>query len=572
MRLGGVLLATVVVVRRAWRRSRRSREASTVPRRSTRHPLLQIVGSHKRQFHLASLLSIFGQILDLVPALLIGWMAVVLITGKSAALVRLGLGSASSQLWFLAGATALVGVLIAALSFLADTLWRKLAQSVQHEWRTKVYAHLQRVKLRHLEAADTSYTLNVKCLLAGISSFAELVDELAEGRVTRRAQDPGGRTYHARTARPPAALTISWRHSAQEIDAAVRASDFGPHPNEFGTVKLWCPTGFVIVRAAEVCAEASTAPAGTVVSTSAAGMRVAPISHDIRLTQLTTLAGAALTPHALGLCPGYRLPELDSAQAETLTRAYREALWHEPYWVEQLSGLVPLELPARERSTAAAGRRMLPVKVPVAYPAEALLAATLAFLDRVTGAAEAGVGLRWHREPVADAQLFASTLPVRVLTAAGNFTAYRAEVGRRVREVAEHGTYTRDLVIRYPRLHDKHWIDQGLPITVELVDDLDLPAVPDPATALLVRTSRDGECRWLIADPVLSGQTGAQLRDAFVTFLHGLDDQASSGSPCSRPASGTCSPPGTTLPVRWPRPACQRCSRRRWRPCRRRWR
>jgi len=155
-RLGSVLLATVAVVRRAWRRSRRAQQASAVPLRSTRHPLLQIVGSHKRKFYLASLLTIFGQIFDLVPTLLIGLMAVVLITGKSAALVRLGLAGASSQLLFLAGATALAGVLIAALSFVTDLLWRNLAQSVQHQWRTTMYAHLQRVKLRYLEGERTA--------------------------------------------------------------------------------------------------------------------------------------------------------------------------------------------------------------------------------------------------------------------------------------------------------------------------------------------------------------------------------------------------------------------------------
>lgn len=206
-----------------------------------------------------------------------------------------------------------------------------------------------------IEATDTSHTLNVKCLLAGISSFAELVDELAGRRVTRIVQDPGLRTYHAKTARPPGALTISWRQSAQEMDAAVRATDFGTHPNEFGTVKLWSSAGFVVVRESEVCAELSTAPPGTVVSISPAGVTVATVSHDIRLARLTTPAGAALTPQTLGLRPGHRFPELDRAHTESLTVAYQDAMRHEPYWVERLADLAPLDAPHRERSTAAGG-------------------------------------------------------------------------------------------------------------------------------------------------------------------------------------------------------------------------
>ncbi|MGH2770859.1 MAG: ABC transporter ATP-binding protein [Actinomycetota bacterium] len=149
-------MATVVVFRRAWRRSGRSQQASTVPLRSTRHPLLQIIGSRRRRFYLASLLSILGQISDMVPFLLFGWMAVVLAAGKSAALVRLGLASTSGQLWFLAGATALAYIVAAALSFITRVLWRNLAQSVQHEWRTETYAHVQRVELRYLEGERTT--------------------------------------------------------------------------------------------------------------------------------------------------------------------------------------------------------------------------------------------------------------------------------------------------------------------------------------------------------------------------------------------------------------------------------
>ncbi|MGH3564670.1 MAG: ABC transporter ATP-binding protein [Pseudonocardia sp.] len=105
---------------------------------------------------MTSILSILGQILDMTLALFISWIAVVLIIGKSATLAHLGLVSAASQLWFLTGVTALVSVIVAALSFITGVLWRDLAQSVQHEWRTKMYAHVQRVELRYLEGERTT--------------------------------------------------------------------------------------------------------------------------------------------------------------------------------------------------------------------------------------------------------------------------------------------------------------------------------------------------------------------------------------------------------------------------------
>jgi ATP-binding cassette, subfamily B, bacterial len=160
VRLGAVLLATVGVVRHAWRRSSGSQHASAVPLavplRTIRHPLLHIVGSRRRQFYLASFLSILAQLFEMALFLLVGWMLSVLTTGSSASLVGLGLASASGQLWFLAGVAALVCVATAALSFKAGVLWRDLAQSVQHGWRTEMYAHVQRVELRYLEGERTT--------------------------------------------------------------------------------------------------------------------------------------------------------------------------------------------------------------------------------------------------------------------------------------------------------------------------------------------------------------------------------------------------------------------------------
>ncbi|MGQ0719535.1 MAG: ABC transporter ATP-binding protein [Pseudonocardiales bacterium] len=110
-----------------------------------------MVGSRKRQFYLASFLSIFGQILDMTLSMLFGWILSVPVTGTNAVLVRLGVATAAGQLQFLTGVVALVCILNTTVSFLAGMLWRKLAQSVQHEWRTEMYAHVQKAELRYLE-------------------------------------------------------------------------------------------------------------------------------------------------------------------------------------------------------------------------------------------------------------------------------------------------------------------------------------------------------------------------------------------------------------------------------------
>jgi len=150
-RIGAILGTTVVVLRREWRKPTLSRQDSTVPIGVVRRPLLFIVGLHKRQFYLASFLSILGQILELMIALFIGWITAVPIVGTSGVLVSLGLTTASGQLWFLAVVTILVCVVDVTVSFIGNVLWRNLAQVVQHRWCTETYAHVQKVELRYLE-------------------------------------------------------------------------------------------------------------------------------------------------------------------------------------------------------------------------------------------------------------------------------------------------------------------------------------------------------------------------------------------------------------------------------------
>jgi ATP-binding cassette subfamily B protein len=156
VRLGVVLAATAIIVRRAWRRSSRLQEASASSASSPRRPIRQIVGSHRRQFYLASCLSGAAQMLELAPAVFLGWMALVLLKGSSGVLLRLGLVGASTQLLFLAGATALVSGVNAAVTFAANSKWHDLARQVRQEWRGEIYARVQKAELRYLEGERMS--------------------------------------------------------------------------------------------------------------------------------------------------------------------------------------------------------------------------------------------------------------------------------------------------------------------------------------------------------------------------------------------------------------------------------
>ncbi|MEH0574758.1 ABC transporter ATP-binding protein [Streptomyces sp. B21-108] len=162
--LGAVVTATVLVVRRAVRATpdgthppgSTADEASPPRPRSTLRSLLDIVGPHRPRLCLASGLSAACQLAEVALGLFLGWIALVLIKGEAAPLLALGLTGASAQLWFLAGAAAVACAAVAGLSYAASVEWRRLGQTVEHDWRSATYAQVQKLELRHLEGERTS--------------------------------------------------------------------------------------------------------------------------------------------------------------------------------------------------------------------------------------------------------------------------------------------------------------------------------------------------------------------------------------------------------------------------------
>jgi methionyl-tRNA formyltransferase len=85
---------------------------------------------------------------------------------------------------------------------------------------------------------ETTFTLKVKLYEAAIRSFAELIDELSSGQAVALKQNLNERTYFPPSKRISSGGLLSFNRCAYELDALVRALDFGPYPNPLGRAKL----------------------------------------------------------------------------------------------------------------------------------------------------------------------------------------------------------------------------------------------------------------------------------------------------------------------------------------------
>ncbi|MFE2067201.1 ATP-binding cassette domain-containing protein [Streptomyces sp. NPDC059467] len=153
--VGGVAAATTAVVRKAWRRTvDASQDAAGTGVEG--HPLVEIVGPHRRRLYEAVAVSVACQVSEMALGTFLGWTGLVLIKGEAAPLVRLGLTTASAQLFGLAGLMAAACAAVAGLSYASNLQWRRLGQDIEHDWRNRTYAHVQHLELRHLEGERTT--------------------------------------------------------------------------------------------------------------------------------------------------------------------------------------------------------------------------------------------------------------------------------------------------------------------------------------------------------------------------------------------------------------------------------
>jgi len=155
--IGVAAAATAAVVRSAWRRS-----AQRHPREQRNgSPLRRLVGPYKRQAGRAVALSVLCQTVETALYMSATSGLLLLVRGEFGALAALGITGTGAQLAFFAGATALASLAAVGLGYAAGIAWRTLGQAVEHDWRTRTYAHVQRLSPATMENERTSRVASV---------------------------------------------------------------------------------------------------------------------------------------------------------------------------------------------------------------------------------------------------------------------------------------------------------------------------------------------------------------------------------------------------------------------------
>lgn len=246
-------------------------------------------------------------------------------------------------------------------------------------------------RLFDLDPGETTASLNARCTAAAIGCLDHVFARLEAGDVSGSPQRTEGRRYFGRADVVPDAGLVDWHWPAERVLRLVRACDWGPAANDFGTAAVVFRDTAAFIRTARLAS--ASAPSGAVLAVAGPSLTVG-------------CGGGAVTiglDRVLDIHPGQRLDLPDATRRTGLAGWHRRAMRHEARLLPALRRLaaqpawpgpdtaVPVEADAAGVATAlaaVAGRNAV-VAVQIPVPMDGLCQRWLPF-HFGTGALSAG--------------------------------------------------------------------------------------------------------------------------------------------------------------------------------------
>jgi natural product biosynthesis luciferase-like monooxygenase protein len=382
-----------------------------------------------------------------------------------------------------------------------------------------------------IEPGETTLTLNIKCYEAAVDSFERLLGDIERGELVRRPQRFEERTFFGRHDRPVAAAVLRWDRPAAELDALVRALEFGGYANPLGLPKVILAEGPVVVRRAALTGVPSPQPPGTVLAVRDDALLVATATEALELGDLESLGGDPIPLvdlAARGVHVGTTLPLLGPDEQRQLDELQHLIAPHEDYWARRLATLEPLTPPqARSSVTVRAALENRSIELDESTvgllakqaglaPADAVLAAVGLYLSRVANKNAFDVAYADEtlaRATAAGQGLVAAGLPLRVdVDADAPFSDSAAAFAEQLAVVRSRTTFPTDLALRNGAS------DAPVAMPVALIQG----AAPLLEAQLAVAVSADGRrCTWSWRPGVLAETAVVGMQEQLCRLLEG---------------------------------------------------
>ncbi len=392
-----------------------------------------------------------------------------------------------------------------------------------------------------LSEKETALSLNTKCYEKSIQCFNDLLCDLEKSKEIRIPQNLNLRTYYPRWKRPPAACTIDWNQSAEQIYALYRALEFGNYPNPLGLPKLLINDQPIIVTRIDPLLSKSSQVPGTITSVTDEMICVSTKTKEISLSQFKSSYGKLINPSVLlkesGLCVGDILTKLEDQQAEIITKLNLKLCKHENFWIRRFQNLKPLEIPYAKSHT--------PLKDSVQYKrmefsiaesvlssidksikkSELILSASILYLARLGNKTCFDINYQDSslQKQLSGAEHFYSTfIPLHVeINEKHNFREFHDSIKSMIESIHSRGSFPIDIFLRSPvlrKIMDKNQFRE-LPLTIIYGKDKNDYHTSKKSELIMVIPENHNRCVWIYDSDVITESDIQRIRDQFIALL-----------------------------------------------------
>ncbi len=386
-----------------------------------------------------------------------------------------------------------------------------------------------------IDSDETAFSLNVKCFQKGSETFTELIDELADGRETRKPQDLNQRSSYLASKRPNAAAIIDWSLSAEELEAQVRAFSFQPDPNPIGMPKVLIAGHYYLVAEVEIKAQVESTAPGTICSLSRNSIDVVTGSSVIALKSLMTIDAAPIEADQLlarhDLHIGDVLASLSEAERKNIDDVDHRFGRKEKYWQDRLSHSEPFLFTQQIKNPQASECYKIisseflnssVEQVAVTFPdmdfSDFVIAAYYCFLRRIGDLEffDLGIDNADGVEVSFDlSKLFATRVPFSAsIDTAQSMRLIIGEITESLCVMRKNGLYALDLYARNPAIARPE-----LSVSISLFESsFSDDALPGDALNLAVQKNSN-QYQWRYNSELLSGDNVSLITESFKIFI-----------------------------------------------------
>lgn len=322
-----------------------------------------------------------------------------------------------------------------------------------------------------IERNETAFSLRLKCLEQGQSTFSRLLDDIENNALNPIPQDLSQRSVYLSTKRVRNAGLIDWNEANTTIDALIRGLSFEGDENPLATAKVAIGGQIRIVARARLGHSESQGPgfihsvnaqyievgtaSGTLCIETLASLDGAPVNLESEMRRANLIAGSTLAAQTDSLHSTVVALDAGGAGAESYWRkAYRSIELIDPFELsksktaDDADTSVHWSLPEQLFDRVNANLRN-------GEPANTLVELYVSYLARLSSAPRFSVGLQRPDAAVTDdlSTLVCAVVPLNIAgDISGPASRYCDDIRDALDLAASNGTVFQDLFYRTPGL------------------------------------------------------------------------------------------------------------------------